>query len=87
MQSQHLRYSERTARFTVPENFNIDEYTQSSFGVYHGKITNVEIWFDPEATVHIKEKKWHATQEIIEQKEKAHDVRFRLHEDEIMKKN
>ena len=55
--------------FKIPENFNIDEYIQSSFGVFHGETTNVEIWFAPEVAEYIKEKKWHESQEILEQED------------------
>jgi predicted DNA-binding transcriptional regulator YafY len=53
--------------FKIPEDFNIDEYIQSSFGVFHGETTKVKIWFSSEAAEYIKEKKWHESQEIIEQ--------------------
>jgi len=53
--------------FMIPDNFNIDEYIQSSFGVFHGKTTKVKIWFAPEAAEYIKEKKWHESQEILDQ--------------------
>lgn len=55
--------------FIIPASFNIDEYIQSSFGVFHGKTTKVEIWFAPEAAEYIKEIKWHESQEIIEQED------------------
>ncbi|MCA1786985.1 MAG: transcriptional regulator [Desulfobacteraceae bacterium] len=53
--------------FTAPEDFAIDDYLQSSFGVFHGRMTRVKIWFSPEAAMHIKERQWHASQEIIDQ--------------------
>ena len=55
--------------FIIPDSFNIDEYIQSSFGVFHGKTIKVEIWFAPEAAEYIKEKKWHESQEIFDQKD------------------
>jgi len=55
--------------FIIPDNFNIDDYVQSSFGVFHGETTKVKIWFAPEAAEYIKEKKWHESQEIFEQKD------------------
>ena len=53
--------------FTAPDDFEIDGYLQSSFGVFHGRMTRVKIWFSPEAAMHIKEKQWHPSQEIIDQ--------------------
>jgi predicted DNA-binding transcriptional regulator YafY len=53
--------------FTAPGDFEIDDYLQSSFGVFHGRMTRVKIWFSPEAAIHIKERQWHASQEIMDQ--------------------
>ena len=53
--------------FKAPDDFEIDSYLQSSFGVFHGRMTRVKIWFSPEAAMHIKERQWHASQEIIDQ--------------------
>ncbi len=55
--------------FIIPDTFKIDEYIQSSFGVFHGETTKVEIWFAPDAAEYIKEKKWHESQEILEQED------------------
>jgi hypothetical protein len=53
--------------FTPPDDFEIDGYLQSSFGVFHGRMTRVKIWFSPEAAMHIKERQWHDSQEIQDQ--------------------
>ncbi len=53
--------------FKVPDDFEIDGFLQSSFGVFHGRMTRVKIWFSPEAAVHIKERHWHDSQEIQDQ--------------------
>jgi leucyl aminopeptidase (aminopeptidase T) len=33
--------------FTAPDNVEIDGYLQSSFGMFHGRMTRVKIWFSP----------------------------------------
>lgn len=58
-----------TEFFKTPEDFNIDKYLKSSFGVFHGKITKVKIWFSPDAAEHIKERHWHESQEILDQED------------------
>ncbi|WP_268870620.1 hypothetical protein [Desulfotignum phosphitoxidans] len=35
------------ALFTAPDDFEIDGYLQSSFGVFHGRMTRVKIWLSP----------------------------------------
>jgi len=37
--------------------------------VFHGETTKVETWFSPEVAEYIKEKKWHESQEILEQED------------------
>jgi hypothetical protein len=41
--------------FTAPDDFEIDSYLQSSFGVFHSTMTRMKIWFSPEAAMHIKD--------------------------------
>jgi hypothetical protein len=53
--------------FTVPDDFEIDGCLQPSFGMFHGRMTRVKIWFSPEAAMHIKERQWHASREIMDQ--------------------
>jgi len=37
--------------------------------VFHGETIKVETWFAPEVAEYIKEKRWHESQEIIEQED------------------
>jgi predicted DNA-binding transcriptional regulator YafY len=57
--------------FELPPNFDIDLFMQHSFGVFTGEPTAVKIWFAPEVAGYIKEKTWHASQEIQELKDGA----------------
>jgi predicted DNA-binding transcriptional regulator YafY len=50
--------------FQIPEDFRIEDFMQTSFGVFHGKPQNVRIRFAPEVAGYIKEKTWHATQKL-----------------------
>ena len=60
-----LRLTEET--FEMPEDFKVEDFMQTSFGVFQGKPQNVRIWFAPEVAGYIKEKTWHATQKITSQ--------------------
>ena len=50
--------------FETPENFNIDEFMRSSFGVFHGAPVRVRIWFAAEIADYIGEKVWHNSQRL-----------------------
>ena len=53
--------------FETPENFNIDEFMRSSFGVFHGEPVRVRVWFAAEITDYIGEKVWHSSQRLAPQ--------------------
>ncbi len=53
--------------FDMPDDFNVQEFMKSSFGVFQGETTKVKIWFSPDAAGYIKEKTWHESQAIIDQ--------------------
>ncbi len=50
--------------FTAPQDFNIDEFMRSSFGVFHGEPVHVRIWFAPDIAEYIGEKIWHESQRL-----------------------
>ena len=54
-------------RFEMPNDFNIDEFMKSSFGVFHGDPVQVRIWFAADVAEYIREKIWHETQNIESQ--------------------
>ncbi len=60
-----LRLTDET--FEIPGDFRVEEFMQTSFGVFHGKPQNVKIRFAPEVAGYIREKTWHATQKIKSQ--------------------
>jgi len=51
-------------RFEMPDDFNVDEFMKSSFGVFQGEPVKVKVWFAPDIAGYIREKVWHETQTI-----------------------
>jgi predicted DNA-binding transcriptional regulator YafY len=50
--------------FEMPEDFKVENFMQTSFGVFHGKPQHVRIRFAAEVAGYISEKTWHKTQKI-----------------------
>ncbi|MCP4161731.1 MAG: transcriptional regulator [Deltaproteobacteria bacterium] len=50
--------------FTVPKDFNVEEYMKPSFGVFQGETTKVKIRFSKDIANIVAEKKWHESQSI-----------------------
>ncbi len=50
--------------FEMPEDFNIDDFMKSSFGVFQGEPVKVKIRFAADIADLIREKIWHETQRI-----------------------
>jgi predicted DNA-binding transcriptional regulator YafY len=53
--------------FLVPEDFSLDDFMGSSFGVYQGPPIQIKVWFHPDVAGYIKEKIWHESQQIHSQ--------------------
>jgi predicted DNA-binding transcriptional regulator YafY len=62
-----IRHTDET--FEMSEDFNIDDFMKSSFGVFHGEPVRVRIWFAADIAEYIREKTWHETQKIEAQKD------------------
>jgi predicted DNA-binding transcriptional regulator YafY len=56
-------------RFEVPETFDFDDYTASSFGVIAEPATKVRIAFTPDWAPHVRERSWHASQQIAQRED------------------
>jgi predicted DNA-binding transcriptional regulator YafY len=68
-----------TKRFTVPDDFDPDEYLRGSFSVYKGKDDyEVVIDFDAWATDLVRGRHWHASQEFTELPDGCSRLRLRL---------
>ena len=50
--------------FEIPEDFNIEDFMQSSFGIFVGAPVTVKIHFSADIAGYIREKTWHASQKI-----------------------
>lgn len=53
-------------KFTLPEDFSIEEYFQNSWGVYKGKLTKFKVKFTGEAAVMVRTSKHQPYEEITE---------------------
>ena len=58
-------------------NFNLQEYTNESFGVYHGEILNVKLSFDKDLAQEAKEFNFHPTQKLHEEADGTLMVTFK----------
>ena len=50
--------------FEVPEDFSLEDFMGSSFGVYQGEPIHIKVWFHTDVAGYIKEKIWHESQQI-----------------------
>jgi predicted DNA-binding transcriptional regulator YafY len=50
--------------FKVPADFKFEDFMRHSFGVFRGEPERVSIWFDTDVVEYVKEKVWHDTQDI-----------------------
>jgi predicted DNA-binding transcriptional regulator YafY len=57
--------------FELPQDFNVEDFMRTSFGVFHGQPQKVRIWFAADVAGYISEKIWHATQKIVPQNDGA----------------
>jgi predicted DNA-binding transcriptional regulator YafY len=64
---QHLKKTGES--FEYPEDFDPEALLESAFDIVYGDPVKVKIWFSPEQTRYIKERKWSKSQEIIDQED------------------
>jgi predicted DNA-binding transcriptional regulator YafY len=55
--------------FVVPNDFRLEDYMGAGFGVIGGRPEKVKIWFSPDIAGYIKEKTWHESQVINQQRD------------------
>lgn len=55
--------------FQVKEGFDFEDFVGLSFGVFQGEPAKVKVWFAPDVAGYIKEKIWHESQQIKEEKD------------------
>jgi predicted DNA-binding transcriptional regulator YafY len=68
---------EITSQIFDRNNFNLQEYTKLSFGVYHGEILNVKLSFSPELANEASKYNFHPTQKIRNEKDGSLTVSFK----------
>ena len=69
------------AGFQRPEDYSAEEWLRGSFGVFEGDQGNVKIVrlrFDAFAGQHVRERKWHHSQEISERGDEGLELTLRL---------
>ena len=55
--------------FEIPSDFNMDELTKDRFRVMDGEPVDVKIRFSPTVAYYVKERTWHPTQKIVDEKD------------------
>lgn len=58
-------------------NFDLQEYTNQSFGVYHGEVLDVELLFSPELAPEAEKYNFHPTQKGKYNKDGSYTITFR----------
>ncbi|MFH0799877.1 MAG: transcriptional regulator [Pseudomonadota bacterium] len=56
-------------RFEIPSDFNMDDFTKDRFRVMGGEEVEVKIRFSPKVAYYVKERTWHPTQKIADEKD------------------
>jgi len=65
--------------FNWPEDFDLQDHLAKSFGVYHGDgEVHVRVRFSPAVARYVTESKWHASQQLTEQKDGSVIAEFDL---------
>ena len=73
--------------FNRPEDFDLNEHLAGSFGVFHGDgEVHVKVRFSPTVARYVEESKWHASQELAEQKDGGVIAEFDLDDAEEIKR-
>jgi predicted DNA-binding transcriptional regulator YafY len=68
---------ELTSQTFDRQNFNLQKYTNLSFGVYHGEILNVKLSFSPELANEASQYNFHPTQKLKNEKDGSLTVSFK----------
>lgn len=66
------------AEFRIPPDFSIEEYTKDSLGVMHEKTVKVVVRFDKNVARYIKERTWHESQKIKQNKDGSITATFNV---------
>ncbi|MCX5867453.1 MAG: WYL domain-containing protein [Proteobacteria bacterium] len=64
--------------YQIPEDFTIESYTQSAFGIVTGPPEEVEIEFDREVAANVSERIWHQSQKIEKKKDGVVTIKMKV---------
>lgn len=68
----------KNEKYTIPDNFNIEDHINKQFGFFmSSKEYGIKIKFTPDIAPYIKERIWHDTQTIKENKDKSIVLSFK----------
>lgn len=76
-----IRDVEFTSRlFEPPEAFDLQRYLHDSFGRFsgHGKREEVRVLFDADVAPYLRERPWHASQQLFERGDGSVEARFQV---------
>lgn len=68
----------RGERFTYPADYTPESVVDGSFGIIGGEPFEVEVLFDADQAHYIKERRWHATQQLKRMKDGRMRLRMRV---------
>ena len=73
----NLEYHQKRVAKTIGKNFDLQEFSKKSFGVYFGEIYNVKLKFIPEASEDVLNYNFHPTQKVKQQSDGSVIVTFK----------
>ena len=65
-------------RFTVPKDFNLDDFMRHSFKVMHDELYTVKVRISPSWARWVGEKIWHESQKITKLPDGSLEITFRV---------
>jgi predicted DNA-binding transcriptional regulator YafY len=65
-------------RFTIPKDFNLDDFMRHSFKVMHDELYTVKVRISPDWARWVGEKIWHESQKIVKQPDGSIEITFRV---------
>jgi len=65
-------------RFTVPKDFNLDDFMRHSFKVMHDELYTVRVRISPDWARWVGEKIWHESQKITKRPDGGLEITFQV---------
>jgi predicted DNA-binding transcriptional regulator YafY len=65
-------------RFTIPKDFNLDDFMRQSFEVMHDELYTVRVRISPDWARWVGEKIWHESQKITKLPDGSLEITFRV---------